>query len=617
MKNLVIVESPNKIKSIEKYLGKDFEVKASVGHIVYLPSSGEHRFGVDIATWTPNYKIDPEKQVVVADLKAAAKKANKVFVATDPDREGEAIADNLVEFLDIKDKYSRIRFNEITEQAVNAAMNNPTEVDHKLVESQVARRILDRIIGYKLSSLMRSKISNSPSAPSAGRVQSIALKLIVEREKEIEAFVPVKYDTLTAVIDKKNEIFAEYFNPTNTDDKSWIKPEESEKVKSSLTGSMTVKSINTSVRSDAKHTPLKQSALYKKADSSLGLSAASVQRAAQMLYEGFGDGGLISYPRTDSTRLSDTFVTAAQKYIVDKYGDNYLAKEIKGTAGAQDAHEAIRPTDLALTPEKAEARFNLDASAAKVYRLIWTHTIQCLMTVPTREVIRYELLDGENNFKMTSSKMIFQGYHIVTGYEAKKELPKMIEGEVLKVADYEFENHETQPPARYNDGSLIEKLDNIKVGRPSTFATTVKILSEREYATYEGRAIKPTEFGRIVISKLLEAFPGIIDEEYTAKMEEDLDSVAENKVRYEDLLTDFWAIFQKDLASATTDLGVTQMIPVLAGKKCPVCGSELVVRKNKKDGSRFFGCSNYPTCTHAEPDPSFKKPFKKFFKKKA
>ena len=237
MKNLVIVESPNKIKSIEKYLGKDYEVKASVGHIVYLPNSGEHRFGVDMTTWTPNYKIDPDKQAVVTELKALAKKADKVYVATDPDREGEAIADNLVQFLNIEDKYSRIRFNEITESAIKAAIDNPTEVDHKLVESQVARRILDRIIGYKLSSLMKAKISNAPGNPSAGRVQSIALKLIVEREREIEAFIPVKYETLSAIIDEKNQIVAEYFNQANTDDKSWIKPEEAQSIREKLTGS--------------------------------------------------------------------------------------------------------------------------------------------------------------------------------------------------------------------------------------------------------------------------------------------------------------------------------------------------------------------------------------------
>ena len=619
MSKLVIVESPNKIKSIEKYLGEGYKVMASVGHIVKLPSSGPNSFGVDMETWEPQYKIDEGKKAIVAELKKEAKKADHVLIATDPDREGEAIGDNLITFLNVENKYSRIRFNEITKDAVNESLNNSGRIDSDLVNAQIARRILDRVIGYKLSSLMRRKIYNSPVSPSAGRVQSIALKLVNERELQIEAFVPIQYKNVDAII--SDDVKASLYFPEKKDNKMWVMEDEIADVKKQLKGSLTVKSVNISKRKDAKKTPLKQSALYKMGDSSLGISSRAVQSSAQRLYEGYGEGGLISYPRTDSTRLSTTFVVAAQAKIKSLYGEEYVATDIKGIGGAQDAHEAIRPTDISLFPETARDRFNLGANEYKVYRMIWQHTMKCLMAVPTREILRYELMEGDLNFRMSSSKITFDGYYRINPKENDKQLPKFEEGEVVKVKDYAIDDHETQPPARYNDGSLIEKLDSIKVGRPSTFAAMVDVLKRREYVSVEGRAMKITPFGRVLITKLLESFPKIITEEYTSHLESKLDEIAagkESRVRW---LDEFWKSFEITMSEATSTMQITRMMPAPAGKDCPKCGEQLIIRRNKREGTRFFGCSNYPECVHTEPDPSdksrFRKKFNPKFKKRA
>ena len=606
MKNLVIVESPNKIASLEKYLGKDYQVLASVGHIVYLPSTGEHRFGVDMETWSPNYKIDPSKKKVVNGLKAALKDKKEVYIATDPDREGEAIGDNLVNFLKLKN-YHRIRFNEITKNAVLEAIKKPTKIDEKLVNSQIARRILDRIIGYKLSNLMRNKINNSPISPSAGRVQSIALKLVVEREKEIEKFVPIKYVVVDAKIN--DDVVASLISGNFHGKKEWINPKDILKISKDFKGLLKVVSVKTFKRNDNKKIPLKQSALYKRADSALGMSSRAIQFASQRLYEGYGDGGLISYPRTDSTRLSLTFVSNAKKYISNKFGSEYVATEIKGMPGAQDAHEAIRPTNLNLLPEEAASKFNLSANESKIYKLIYNHTLMSLIKPATREILRYELTEGSNTFRMSSSKVIFEGYLKIVGYEKSKELPKYRENEILQVKDYDIKNLETLPPPRYNDGSLIEKLDDIEVGRPSTFMPTINILKDRMYVDLEGKTLKATNFGKLVFQKLFEAFPEIINEKYTANMEKELDEVAKGNINYKNILEDFWNFFEKDLETATQSLSLTTLSAIPAGKDCEKCSNPLVVRVNKRDRTKFFACSNFPECKHTENDPNQKRKF--------
>lgn len=614
IKNVVIVESPNKISSISKYLGKDYKVLASVGHIVYLPSTGVNRFGIDMQSWTPNYKIDPAKREIVKKLKTEVKDAERVFIATDPDREGEAIASNLVEFLKIEKCYSRIRFNEITKKAIDRAMEHPTKIDQHLVDSQITRRVLDRIIGFKLSELMRRKITNFPSSPSAGRVQSIALKIVVERERQIASFVPLEYYTIEAIINEN--IKALWFDPYKSgENKEWIEKTLIEKKYNSLDQHLIVKKIKHSQRSDGRVVPLKQASLYKKGDSSLQLSSRAIQSAAQRLYEGYGDGGLISYPRTDSTRLSADFVKEGQEFIKNNYGLEYVATEIKGEAGAQDAHEAIRPTNLNLTPKIALSQFALNNIEYKVYDLIYTHTIQALMKVPRREIVRYELVDkNSNNFKMSFSKIIFDGYLKITNQQNIQEFPEFIENQKISVQKYSKNQHFTKPPARYNDGSLIETLDNIGVGRPSTFATTVNILKDREYVNVENRALIATTFGQTVYEKLMRGFKKIMNEGYTAEIEKHLDEIAEGKYDRKKLLDNFWETFTSDYSNATSDLEVTQLHPILANKKCPKCNGELIVKRNKISNDRFFACSNFPTCRYTESDPTNKK--NKFFRKK-
>ncbi len=614
IKNVVIVESPNKISSISKYLGSNYKVLASVGHIVYLPSSGVNRFGIDMETWTPNYKIDPSKKDIVNKLKTEVKDAKQIFIATDPDREGEAIASNLVDFLKIEKRYLRIRFNEITKKAIERAMEHPTKIDNHLVDSQIARRVLDRVIGFKLSELMRRKITNFPSSPSAGRVQSIALKIVVEREKEITSFVPIEYYTIEAVISEN--LKANWFNPHKIgDNKEWIEKAVIDQIYKTLDSQLIVKTIKNSQRNDPRLIPLKQSSLYKKGDSILQLSSRAIQSAAQRLYEGYGDGGLISYPRTDSTRLSADFVKEAQEFIKSSYGLEYVANEIKGEAGAQDAHEAIRPTNLNLTPTMALEQFALNNVEYKVYDLIYTHTMQVLMKVPRRQILRYELVDkNANNFKMSFSKIMFDGYLKVLNEKQSQDFPQFFEGQKIIVNQYLKNQHFTKPPARFNDGSLIETLDNIGVGRPSTFATTVNILKDREYVTVENRSLFATAFGQTVYEKLMRGFKKIMNEGYTAEIENHLDEIAEGKYDRKKLLDNFWENFTNDYSNATTDLDVTQLHPLLANKKCPKCNGELIVKRNKITNDRFFACANFPSCRYTESDPTSKKT--NFFRKK-
>lgn len=595
MKYLVIVESPNKVKTIQKYLGKDYEVVSSVGHIVKMPATGEMKLGIDFKNWEPIYKIEPEKKHIVDELKKESKKAEIVYIATDPDREGEAIGDNLVDFLDIKNKYKRIKYNEITKEAVLKSISNPTKIDENLVKAQKSRRMLDRIIGFRLSNLMTRKMSNYPTRPTAGRVQSIALKLVVDRENEIKSFKPILYSTINAIINK--DIKATFYDNENKEfeNKEWVSQTKKNDILNNLKGPLKVIDIKISKKNDAKISPLKQAVLYKKSD----LSSKSVQSAAQKLYEGFGDGGLISYPRTDSTRLSESFIVKAREYIKNKFGFNYVANDIKGFSGDQDAHEAIRPTDISLTPEIAKQRYNLNSYEFKVYSIIWTNTMKALMTVPTREIIRYELENNGYNFKLSSSKVVFDGYLVLSEFEKDKELPKYNVGDLINVTKYEAVDHETKPPARYTDGSLIEKLDEIKVGRPSTFASTVEKILDRKFVEKEGNHLKSTEFGELVLKKLIEGFPNEITEGYTARVEADLDLIAEGQIDYKHLMQTFWERFDKSFQTAELTIEKTVLLDRFVGENCPECQSPLVYKNSRKTKKEFISCSNWPTCNYS------------------
>lgn len=608
--NLVIVESPNKVKTIKKYLGNDFEVKASVGHIVKMLATGTEKLGIDFESWEPIYKIEPDKKEIVEELKKLSKKAEVVYIATDPDREGEAIAENLVTFLDIKDKYKRIKYNEITKNAVIASLSNATEIDENLVKAQKSRRMLDRIIGFKLTNLMVQKMNNYTVRPTAGRVQSIALKLVVDKEQEIKAFEPILYSTIDAIISEQY-IANLFMSNTSYPNKEWIDRKEADVIYPKLNGDLVVENIKVSTKSDAKITPLKQSILYKKSD----MSSKSVQSASQRLYEGYGDGGLISYPRTDSTRLSETFLTEARKFIKTKYGSDYIAKDIKGFSGDQDAHEAIRPTDIALTPEIAKNKYNLSSSEFKVYSLIYKTTLESIMNVPKREITRFNFKNNGYDFKLTASKIIFDGYLILdNNKKTNSELPDFKIGDKLSVKEYVRNNKETKPPARYTDGSLIQKLDEIKVGRPSTFASTISKIIDRNFVEKEGKSLKATEFGTVVIDKLIKGFPNEVNESYTAQVEAELDSISEGQIEYKYVMEEFWNRFNESYHEAQENMEKTTLISNFVGEECPNNdGGQLVFKVSRKTKEKFIGCEKYPECDYTR---NIKKPSRFSFLKK-
>ena len=538
MNKLIIVESKNKIKSITKYIKqlqkeglldkKDtYVVDGSVGHILelpsrWLPNASEQEWGFE-------KKVIKGKAKIITALKKESKAADLVLIATDPDREGEAIADDLVKKLKIEDKYERITFTEITKDAIVTAINNPSKVDVKMVEAQIARLILDRVYGYNLSKWLKFKIWDDFKIKSAGRVQSPTLKLVVERELLIEGFNPVPFVKIYQ--DMGEEVIADIvLKDKNIDGKSTsLDPQYLEQYKTELKGSLTVtKVLIKKIKGNTK-TPFKQSAVYR----SSGMSAASARSAMQGLYE----KGLISYPRTDSTRYSTTFINMTKDYISSEFGAEYVSDKVKGSAaGKQDAHEALRITDPATTPAMVKLT---KPAEVNMYRLIYNHTLQTLMTPPLREVLSYKLDDNGHEFKMSSSKVIFKGYLIVTGYEVSKELPKLSVGDTIKSKEIIFENGATKPKARYNEGSLISKMEEVGIGRPSTFSTTVNTLKKRDYITVENKAIKATDRGKTIIATLLLYYYDFIDEKYTNKLEESLDEIYNGKVEYKKFLTDF------------------------------------------------------------------------------
>lgn len=600
-KTLVIVESPNKIKAIKKYLtnhGIDCEVEATVGHIATLPAVGKDGLGIDTETWTPLYKIARDKSKIVTNLKKIVKTVDRVVIATDHDREGEAIADNLVEYLKIKDKYDRIKFNEITESAIIEAYNNPGKVDEQLVNAQKARRMIDRIIGFKLSKLMRRNIRNAVGKPTAGRVQSIALKLVVDRENEIKAFIPVEYFNISAIA---NNFEAKYFNNQKTGNKEWIEPSEIDEIYNSLKGPLTVIDKNTKSRKDASVVPLKQATLYKKSH----LSSGIVQMTAQKLYEGFNeDGGLITYPRTDSTRYSDGFIKHARRFIGKKFGEEFIGDSIRGSsAGAQDAHEAIRPTSLSMTPDKAKEIYDLNDQEYNVYSLIYRTTLQSIMKVPERDITSYVYENNGHTFKNSFSRITFKGYLVLDNEDTQEiEDPQYKLKQEINIDEYVKSQHSTKPAPRYTEGSLISMLDEIKVGRPSTFATTVKIIKEREYVVREGTSLLPTELGFVVNTLLTEHFPKIINEQYTAYVEDQLDLIAADNKPVNIVMDGFNANFTESLDEATKTIQPLVMAPKLINEKCPDDGGELIERRSRV-GDKFIGCLNWPNCTYTRSVP--------------
>lgn len=602
-KNLVIVESPAKAKTIENYLGQDYTVLSSVGHIRDLATTGPGGLGVDVEDhFKPNYKNVTGKSKVIKELKQAAKNADAVYLATDLDREGEAISWHLADVLGLDVNLERrVVFNEITKDAILEAFKHPRALDMDLVRSQESRRILDRIIGFKLSKLLQSKIKSK----SAGRVQSVALKLIVEREKEIQKFVSEEYWSIHAMFGHDEaKVEAELVKKLNK--KITIANEEEVKViLSELSDPYVVDKIEKKNKSKQPKLPFITSTLQQEASSRLGFNAKKTMTIAQKLYEGIDIGsetvGLITYMRTDSTRLADNFIDATKTFIKQTYGANYVktgsttGKKVKN---AQEAHEAIRPSSVTRTPEDLKPYLKRDE--LRLYKLIWERAVASLMKSATVEATTIEVKSNDYLFRVNGQVLVFDGYLRVYSYEETKNaaLPRLNEGDALSLLDVEPQQHFTQPPARYSEAKLIKEMEELGIGRPSTYAQTMETLKSRGYVLLEDKKFKPTDQGILTSDKLSEFFSEFINVEYTAEMEKKLDEISKGqKVWYEELKT-FYDHFIPMLENAQQNM--EKIAPVEIGEDCPECGSPLVIRRGRY--GEFVACSAYPTCKYIKKE---------------
>ena len=601
MKNLVIVESPSKSKTIEKYLGKDYKVVSSKGHIRDLATKGKYGLGVDIEhEFKPTYEIIKGKKKMVSELKKDIKASDMVFLATDPDREGEAISWHLKDELGIDDsKYERVVFNEITKDTVINAFKHARKIDEDLVHSQETRRILDRIIGFRLSKLMQSKTGGK----SAGRVQSVAVKLVVDREREIEAFVKEEYYTITA---KFNDFTADL--EKYKDKKVEMHNElEADEILKKLSNVFKIEDVSKKDKKRQSKPPFITSTLQQEASTKLGFTAKKTMSLAQKLYEGVDlqdeTVGLITYMRTDSIRLSDEFVKSAYKFIETKYGTEYLGvvKKSKKTENVQDAHEAIRPTSITRTPEAVKPYLSNDEF--KLYSMIYKRVLSSLMKDAKEEVTSVVLDNNDYKFKTTGSVIKFDGYLKVYGdYEDKdiKLLPPfdkyktnvLVSNEIIK------EQHFTKPKPRYTEAKLIKEMEDLGIGRPSTYAKTMENIVDRGYVKVEDKKFVPTEIGFEVTDKLQEYFSNLINVKYTANMENDLDKIADGKLIWYNLLDGFYKEFEPMLENAFDKMEKNK--PEQTGEVCPNCNSPLVIRTGKY--GKFVACSNYPTCKYIKKE---------------
>ena len=600
-KKLVIVESPSKSKTIEKYLGEDYKVVSSKGHIRDLSTKGQYGLGVDIENgFKPDYIPVKGKTNLIKELKKDVKDSSFVYLATDPDREGEAISWHLKDALGIKDNnYSRVLFHEITHDKVIEAINNPTVIDDNLVKSQETRRILDRIIGFRLSKLLQSKIG----AKSAGRVQSVALKLIVDREREIEAFKEEEYWTIKSIFE--NPSFEADLFKYKTEDIELKTEEEADNVINNLKEEYKVESVEEKAQAKKSKPPFITSTLQQEASTKLGFPAKKTMSLAQKLYEGIDIGtetvGLITYMRTDSIRLSDEYIKSAYAYINDKYGKEFIgyAKQSKKKENVQDAHEAIRPTSVNREPSKMKEFLTPDEY--KLYRLIYIRTLASLMAdakVNKKAVI---LDNNDYKFKVNGQELVFEGYlKIYKDYESSEDviLPVLEKDKIYKTNNVEKEQHFTKPPARYTEAKLIKEMEELGIGRPSTYAKIIDTLKERAYVTLEEKKFKPTEIGIETTDKLQEFFSDLINVKYTAQMEKDLDLVAEGNEVWNKVLDEFYKLFEPRVKNAFGEM--EKKAPELAGENCPECGNPLVIRKGKY--GKFTACSNYPDCKYIKKE---------------
>ncbi len=600
-KKLVIVESPSKSKTIEKYLGNDYKVVSSLGHIRDLTTSGKFGLGVDVDhDFKPEYKIIKGKSKLVNTLKKDIKDSDYVYLATDPDREGEAISWHLYDTLKLNDNnYERIVFNEITKDVILNSFKHARKIDMDLVKSQEARRILDRIIGFRLSKLMQSKTGGK----SAGRVQSVALKLIVDREREIMAFNPEKYYEIEAIFDNFDAKLDSY-----NDNKVEIKSEEEAKdILSKLSDKFIIDKIDKQKKNRKAKYPFITSTLQQDASTKLGFTSKKTMSIAQKLYEGITlkdeTVGLITYMRTDSVRLSDEFVKSAYAYISSNYGENYLGyvKKAKSMDNVQDAHEAIRPTSINRTPSSVKEYLTKDEY--KLYEMIYYRTLASLMKDAMVEATSVSLNNNNYIFKTTGQVLVFDGYlKVYANYEDvnDKELPNLdnlLHKEVIS-NEINYSEHTTKPPSRYTESKLIKEMETLGIGRPSTYAKIIETLNERDYVKVEDKKFVPTEVAMETTDKLQEFFKDIINVDYTKEMEDDLDKIADGKLESVKLLDRFYQEFEPKVEDAFKEMKKTE--PEETGEKCPNCGCNLVIKRSKY--GKFVACSNYPECKYIKND---------------
>ena len=628
-KNLVIVESPAKAKTISRFLGKDYKVLASMGHVRDLPKS---QMGIEVEKdFEPSYSVSPDKKKVVTQLKSELNKAEHLWIATDEDREGEAIGWHLLEALKVNPKKTpikRIVFHEITKGAILQALEEPRDIDDNVVGAQQARRVLDRLVGYELSPLLWKKVRYGLSA---GRVQSVAVRLIVEREREIEGFKPEEYWKVLGMFEKedkklkKEERIFEAELQKFAGKKFEIKNEkEAKKVEKDL-AKATYKVVEVEEK-DVKRSPAPPfitSTLQQEASRKLNFSVKKTMMVAQQLYEGIdvggGETGLITYMRTDSVNLADVALKAAKDLISKEYGKEFALdtpRRYKGRKGAQEAHEAIRPVDLHLKPSDVEKYLSKDQ--LRLYELIWKRAIACQMkeAILSKVGVDIEAEGTKYQFRATGQTVKFSGFMEVymegrdedeeqSGH-GEKFLPKLAVGEAVKVEKMDYNQHFTKPPARYTEASLVKKLESEGIGRPSTYAPTISTIITRGYVEKEAKALKPTDVARVVIDLLVAHFPSIVDYHFTAEMEDKLDLVEEGKMKWVPMIREFYQPFHQAIEIKDKELKKSDIVNEETDEKCEKCGEKMVIKLGRF--GRFLSCSNYPDCKHAKPLPGQEKP---------
>ena len=608
--NLVIVESPSKAKTIGKYLGPDYQVKASMGHLRDLRKS---TMSVDIDhDFEPEYYPIKGKEDIIKDLQSAAAKSANVFLATDPDREGEAISWHLKYLLDIPDDRTyRVTFNEITKDVVRKAIAAPRAIDQNLVDAQQARRVLDRIVGYQLSPLLWKKVRRGLSA---GRVQSVATRLVVDRENEIRAFTPQEYWTIDAALDRTGKpggFTARYYGDPKKNELG--SREDVDKVLSQIAGkSFTVQSVKKTQRRKNPAPPFITSSLQQEASRKLNFTVKRTMMAAQKLYEGaavegHGTVGLITYMRTDSLRLSNDAIADAREEIKTKYGDALLPGKpnvYKTKNSAQDAHEAIRPTYASIKP--ADLKESLPADMYKLYKLIWERFIACQMKPAVYETVNADIKAGRFGFKASGSKLVFKGYMSVyvegrddDKTEKDKVLPPLSKDEILKLLKLLPNQHFTQPPQRFTEATLIKMLEEKGIGRPSTYAPTITTITARGYVTREKKQLLPTELGSVVTDIMTEHFPNIVGIAFTADMEKDLDEIEEGEIDWVKIVEDFYGPFEKTLKTADEKIGKVKIEDEKSDVICEKCGRTMVYKMGRF--GKFLACPGFPECRNAKP----------------